>query len=149
MSERNFANKVRIQIIEQIADIDLPGFLFEHLDQNLSELNYFKLTNLMNNIDSYTKYLINLAQQYSRHILSLQGTSLEKPAAPTNYEPFMTEELYQKKTRLSLSKKQLIKVRSLFSVSCLLTMKEFINRRILQSTPMKPKAMRRQKALIK
>ena len=64
MSEKALANKLRIALLDQIATVDLPGFLFEHLDQHLVELNYFKLSNLYNNVGRFTTYLKQVAKDY-------------------------------------------------------------------------------------
>ena len=45
LSEQKLSNKIRIQMIEEIAEIDLPGFLFLEIDAALTILNYFKLSN--------------------------------------------------------------------------------------------------------
>jgi hypothetical protein len=54
MSEQTLAAALRIQILDHIGEIDLPGFLFEQIDATLSELNYYKLSNLHGNIEQYT-----------------------------------------------------------------------------------------------
>lgn len=131
MNERALANNARIQIIEQIADVDLPWFLFEHIDQSLVELNYYKLTNLLANLDDYVSYLQDLAHQYSAHLLELATGEKHPHMTMRNFESLMTEKVFQHGVHLSLTKQQIVNLKSLFSVSCLLTMKEFINRRIL------------------
>jgi hydroxypyruvate isomerase len=93
MNERALANRLRIAIIDKISEVDLPGFLFEQIDQSLLELNYFKLSNLHTNLDTYLTYLEEIQTAYINFIKThnpLQTQALPK----SKYEPFMTDSLY-------------------------------------------------------
>jgi hypothetical protein len=57
MTEHGLSIKLRIRLIERFTDIDLPAFLYEQLDQLISEVTYYKLTNLEDNIEAYLEYL--------------------------------------------------------------------------------------------
>jgi len=136
MNERTLANKLRIAIIDKIADVDLPGFLFEQIDQGLLELNYFKLSNLHTNLDTYLTYLDEIQSAYINFIKT--HNPLQTQALPKNkYEPFMTDSLYSQAYECNFSKRDLINIESMFSVNCILRMKEFVNRRILKKKALK------------
>lgn len=141
ISERSLALALRVKIIDCIGEIDLPWFLFEEIDGSLNELNYFKLSNLFDNISAYNEYLSQVAEQYSRNIHALQKKHGHASNRHENHEPYMTDSLYNEGFTISLSKKQLVILRSLYCVSCNLTMKEYINRRILQKSRIKQKTM--------
>lgn len=132
MTERTLANRLRIAIVEEVAKIDLPGFLFEHIDKSLLELNYFKLSNLYNNLEDYIKYLHDIQKNYIVFIKKTNSLTKTPKKDQSIYEPFMTDSLFNEKYELSLNKQEMIHLESLFSVTCILRMKEFINRRILQ-----------------
>lgn len=136
MNEKALANKLRISIIERIAMIDLPAFLFEQIDNHLSELNYFKISNLYNNLDEFSAYLETIQDDYTTYIQEHNPELIdeETPLTETTYQPFVTETLIEKEVDLAFGPKELIKITSLYGVSCLLRMKEFINRRILQKS---------------
>jgi hypothetical protein len=57
MTEHGLSIQLRIRLIERFTDVDLPAFLFEQLDQLMSEVTYYKLTNLEDNIDGFITYL--------------------------------------------------------------------------------------------
>ncbi len=141
MTERALANKLRLQIIEQIAKVDLPWFLFEEIDQSLVELNYYKLSNLYNNLTTYSLYLEEIQATYTdflkQHNPIMRGGKL--PLA--SYEPYITDDLYMANYQLYFNARELLKIKSLFSVSCILRMKEFINRRILQKKELHAKSI--------
>ena len=93
MNERALANKIRIAIVEKIADVDLPAFLFEQIDQSLIELNYFKVSNLHNNVDTYLTYLEEIQSAYVDFI-KRHNPLQEQALAPERYEAYMTDGLY-------------------------------------------------------
>ncbi len=130
LSEKKLSNTLRIQIIERIAEIDLPGFLFLEIDTALSLLNYYKLSNLYSNIAVYSTFLDELSQEYN---IFMEGKS-DYPAyhrfSQTETAAFMTDTLMEKWVKLRLSYQEFNKIESIFRVKCLLKMKEFINRRI-------------------
>ncbi len=131
MNERALANKIRIAMIEHIAEVDLPGFLFEQIDQSLLELNYFKLSNLHANLDTYLTYLQEIQEAYVSFIKT--HNPLQEPAlAEKRYTAFMTDSMHTQGYECNFSARELIKIESLFSVNCILRMKEFVNRRTLK-----------------
>jgi len=135
MTERALANRLRIAIIEEVAKLDLPGFLFEEIDKSLLELNYFKLSNLYNNLETYILYLGEIAENYIDFVRRNNPSNrIPRPLDTNTYEAFMTDQFYNERYQLAFNQQELVKLKSLFSVSCTLRMKEFINRRILQSS---------------
>lgn len=132
MTERALANKLRLQIIEQIAKVDLPWFLFEEIDQSLVELNYYKLSNLHNNLPTYTLYLEEIQAAYTNFLKDHNPIMRAQKLPAASYEAYITDELYMDRYQLFFNARELLKIKSLFSVNCILRMKEFINRRILQ-----------------
>ena len=132
MTERTLANRLRIAIIEEVAKIDLPWFLFEHIDKGLLELNYFKLSNLYNNLEDYVFYLEEIQDNYVQFVKRHNPLLKNKRLDAQVYEPFMTDSLFNERYELYFNRQEMIHLESLFSVTCILRMKEFINRRILQ-----------------
>lgn len=94
MNERALANKLRIAIVETIAEVDLPAFLFEQIDQSLMELNYFKLSNLHNNLDTYLTYLEEIQSAYIDFIKRHNPIVDKAPLVGEKYEAYMTDGLY-------------------------------------------------------
>ncbi len=139
MTERALANKLRLQIIEQIAKVDLPWFLFEEIDQTLVELNYYKLSNLHNNLPTYTLYLEEIQAAYTDFLRVHNPIIRTTKLAAASYEPYITDDLYMERYQLFFNARELLKIKSLFSVNCILRMKEFINRRILQKKELQAK----------
>ncbi|USN55148.1 MAG: hypothetical protein H6765_00600 [Candidatus Peribacteria bacterium] len=137
MSEKALANKMRITILDHVSQKDLPGFMFEQIDNHLAELNYYKISNLLNNMDRYDEYLEGVEKNYREYILAHNPREATNTLSSTSYEPFMTNSFYGTDYTLNFSPRELIKISSLFGVSCLLTMKEYVNRRILQRSPNK------------
>ena len=134
MSEKALANKLRIALLDQIATVDLPGFLFEHLDAHLVELNYFKLSNLYNNLGRFTTYLKQVAKDY---VVYVKKHNPQFPKANTKlavYEPFFNNQLFSEGYIMHFSPTDLIKMTSIYSVTCVLTMKEYIHRRVFKKT---------------
>ena len=132
MNERLLANRLRIAIVDHISHVDLPAFLFEQIDQSLTELNYFKLSNLYNNLETYKTYLEEIQTAYVDFVKTHNPLMRRNKLASPVYTGYMTESLYKENFSMYFNTKELIKLRSLFSVNCVLRMKEFINRRILQ-----------------
>jgi hypothetical protein len=132
MSEKALANKLRIALLDQIATVDLPGFLFEHLDQHLVELNYFKLSNLYNNVGRFTTYLKQVAKDYIVYVKKHNPQLPKSSTKQTIYEPFFNNALFNEGYIMHFSPTDLIKITSIFSVTCVLTMKEYIHRRVFK-----------------
>lgn len=131
LSEQKLSNKIRIQMIEEIAEIDLPGFLFLEIDAALSILNYFKLSNLQKNDDIFYSYLDEISREYNNMMLWLtaQHTAGTKgKISETAW--FLTDFLIMKWTKIKLPQQKLVWIESVYRVRVLLKMKEFINRRI-------------------
>jgi len=139
-SEQKLAAMLRVKVLDHIGEVDLPGFLFEQIDATLSELNYYKVSNLLDNIEQYTAYLMWLAKRYNGVVKNAEAGNNTPATKKFNYEPYMTNTLFEEGFSCTLGKKQISNLYTTFSVLCLLTMKEYINRRILQRTP-KQRAM--------
>ncbi len=131
LSEQKLSNKIRIQMIEEIAWIDLPWFLFLEIDAALSILNYYKLTNLQKNEEIFLSYLDEISREYNNMMLSHTKRETGPLRHDANqYAGFLTDFLIMKSVKLNFTAQELIGVESLFRVRVLLKMKEFINRRI-------------------
>lgn len=125
MTEHGLSIKLRIHIIERLAEIDLPGFMFEQLDQLLSEINYFKLMNLKENLDSFCKFLIEVGGWYQETLLHLESEIV--PAYSYHmYEAYLTDELYARHWKPSCGLKELLKLKQRCLVIVLLSIKEYM-----------------------
>lgn len=132
MTENQQSITLRIQLLEKISVIDLPSFLFKEIDTALSLLNYYKLTNLVNNSEEYCSFLQTMSHEYIETMLAHTHKKVSKQGMYTNPVQFMTSELSSTGTDIYMTKKELVIVESTFRVNCLLRMKEYINRRVLQ-----------------
>ena len=94
MNERALANRLRISVIDQVGTVDLPGFLFNQIDQNLMELNYFKLSNLYNNLDTYVDYLKEIQEAYVDFVRIHNPIMKHDHLEDKQYEAYMTHSLY-------------------------------------------------------
>lgn len=133
MTEKVLANRLRLALVAKVNEIDLPKFLLEQIDKNLLELNYFKLSNLYTNVDRYIAYLIEIQITYVEFIIKHNPPTFDIPTPHIWYDWYMTDSLYETWVRMHFSAKELLKVQSLFSVTCILRMKEFINKRKILS----------------
>jgi len=130
LSEQKLSNRLRIEIIEHVAEIDLPWFLFLEIDAALSMLNYFKLSNLQRNLDAYLSYLIELSWEYNTMIEWHAARPMYHRAMTGDTAWFLTDYLISKAIRIQMTQQKLLGIESVYRVKCLLRMKEFINRRI-------------------
>ena len=61
---------LRDEITHEISDLDIAGYLLEEVVVCLDHLNYFKLTNLKDNLDAFKTYLLILDQENTKQIES-------------------------------------------------------------------------------
>lgn len=132
LSEQKLSNTLRIQIIEEIAEVDLPWFMFLEIDAALSMLNYFKLTNLKQNLDQYMGFLFVLADEYNEAMKKTCSQFNAKINTGSDSAGFLTDYLISQWVHVKLSQQKLVRIESVYRVKCLLKMKEYINRRILK-----------------
>lgn len=137
LSEQKLSNKIRIEMIEEIAEIDLPGFLFLEIDAALTILNYFKLSNLQRNGDIFFSYLDEISREYNSMMLQLSKQNTTAKANPNEHAWFLTDFLIMKWVKVTQTQQQLVGIESVYRVRVLLKMKEFINRRIYNQKTMK------------
>ncbi len=135
LSEQKLSNKIRIQMIEEIAEIDLPWFLFLEIDAALGILNYFKLSNLQSNEQNLLWYLDEISREYNNMMLHYSKETKVSAWSSENAW-FLTDFLIMKGVKMNLPKQTLISIESVFRVRVLLKMKEFINRRIYNQKKM-------------
>ena len=144
MSERLLAKALALTIVESISSVDLPVFLINSLEHTLSELNYYKLSNLHDNINEYITYLQWVAQRYVQYCLDLINERSDKHSSPNTHHLItdsLSAALKKQWVALTLSKTDSATLQSVFSVSCVLTLKEYVHRRILQKFLLKQKSM--------
>jgi|GEM_PF-5920831 len=127
MSEYSLSIKLRIRLIEQLAEIDLPSFLFDQLDQLLAEVTYFKLINLQDNIDLFVIYLKEMGEGYYEQMQHLT----ENQERPTNYAthiyaPYFTDKLYAERRKPTCGLKDLLKIKQRYLVMTTLMSKEYM-----------------------
>ena len=132
MTESQRSIALRIQLLEKISTIDLPGFLFKEIDTALMHLNFYKLSNLMNNSSEYCDFLWEVSHTYIETMLYYTDKKASRMDMHTNPPQFMTLELTATGSVIQMSSQELIIVESTYRVNCLLRMKEYINRRVLQ-----------------
>lgn len=128
MSEHVLCIKLRIRLIERLAEIDLPGFIIEQLDEMLSELTYFKLINLRDNKDAFCLYLQDTAKNYSTVMLEYTTETPVSYAAHI-YTPYLTDALQDAAWRPSCGLKDLLKIKQRYQVIVLLSSKEYMYRK--------------------
>lgn len=132
MQESRLAIHIRIQLLEKISVIDLPAFIFAEIDQALSLLNYYKLSNLLNNSDEYCLFLQDVSHTYIETMLTHTYQKVTRQGTYRNPEQFMTSGLISRWAVIMMNQRDLLMVESTYRVNCLLRMKEYINRRVLQ-----------------
>ncbi len=143
LSEQKLSNRLRIEIIEQVAEIDLPWFLFLEIDAALTMLNYFKLSNLQRNLKDYLSFLVELADEYNAGIEQLAANPAFHRYSQWETAWFLTDHLITKGVHIKASQQTLVGIESVYRVKCLLRMKEFINRRIYNNTMWKTAIQKR------
>lgn len=71
MNENKMAFKLRDQINKKVSKLDIPKFLLDEVNMLLDQVNYYKLTNIKNNIDSFLEYINDLNKQYTYEVADL------------------------------------------------------------------------------
>lgn len=126
MSEHTLSIKLRIRLIEQLAEVDLPSFVFEQLDQLLAEVTYFKLINLQDNMEFFLAYLRDMADNYYDNM----QVTLTETTSPTYalhiYAPYFTDKLYAENWKPTCGLKDLLKIKQRYLVMITLMSKEFM-----------------------
>ena len=126
MSEHSLSIKLRIRLIEQLAEIDLPSFIFEQLDQLLAEVTYFKLINLQDNIDLFIVYLQELGTGYYDQMQLLTTGEQVVNYATHIYAPYFTDKLYAEQWKPTCWLKDLLKIKQRYLVMTTLMSKEYM-----------------------
>ena len=137
-SESHQATLLRVAIIEHISDIDLPPFLLAHIEYTFSYLNVYKLGNLMRNITEYTTYLDELVEQYMRHVRAL---SHRWSSTNSSFSVGLNSTLAAEWFTFGCTWTEFFTATSMFTVSCTLTTKEFIHKRIMQRSLLTKQSM--------
>ncbi len=60
--------KLKKEILKYVDQVGLPEFLYEEIVKILDNVNYYKLKNLYNNLDTFIDYLDSLKQSYYQEI---------------------------------------------------------------------------------
>lgn len=126
MSERSLSIKLRIRLIEQLAEVDLPSFIFDQLDQLLAEVTYFKLINLQDNIDLFVLYLQEMSEGYYQQMLLLTSGETTTNYATHIYAPYFTDRLYAEHRKPMCWLKDLLKIKQRYLVMTTLMSKEYM-----------------------
>jgi len=126
MSEHSLSIKLRIRLIEQLAEVDLPSFIFEQLDQLLAEVTYFKLINLQDNIDLFVAYLKEMGDWYYEQMQLLCEEETTKNYATHMYAPYFTDRLFAEHRKPSCGLKDLLKIKQRYLVMTTLMSKEYM-----------------------
>jgi hypothetical protein len=126
MSEHTLSIKLIIRLIEQLAEVDLPSFVFEQLDQLLAEVTYFKLINLQDNIDLFLSYLHDMADNYYGQMHDIVAETTSPAYALHIYAPYFTDKLYAENRKPTCGLKDLLKIKQRYLVMITLMSKEFM-----------------------
>jgi hypothetical protein len=129
MNQQTLARMLRIQCVEKVCDIDLPWFLIDTIESSLAMINAYKLTNLIENIDTVHVQLTALWEQYSLEVAKLT-THQESANRHRNILQYLTNTLLHKtqSTKLILSKTEAIRLNNVYTITCLMMLKEHIHR---------------------
>jgi len=68
MSKKNLS-EIRKMIINKLKDAGIMPFIIEEVSYSLNYLNYYKLTNIKDNIDLFIDKITNLNQQYYKSLM--------------------------------------------------------------------------------
>lgn len=136
MSQKTLARMLRIQCIEKVCDIDLPWFLIDTIESSLVMINAYKLANLIENIDAVHKQLTALWDQYSLEVAKLT-THQESTNRHRNILQYLTNTLLHKteSTKLIISKTEAIRLKNVYTITCLLMLKEHMHRNTTIKAP--------------
>jgi len=69
MTLKEKEENLRFKLIEKLAELDLPSFMFNELIKILKILNYYKLKNLENNRNNFEKFLKKLTRNYTNQLV--------------------------------------------------------------------------------
>lgn len=134
---------LRIQCVDKICDIDIPWFLIDSIESSLAVINAYKLTNFLENIDAIHLSLTHLGKQYSDEVAGLSQEP-EPLNRHRNILQYLTNTLlYQKKdTKLTLSKTEAVRLNGVYTITCLMMLKEHMHRNTSIRTPIRHKRIR-------
>lgn len=136
MNQQTLARMLRIQCIDKVCDIDLPWFLIDTIESSLVMINAYKLTNLIENIDAVHEQLTALWEQYSLEVATLT-THQETTNRHRNILQYLTNTLLHKtqSTKLMISKTEAVRLKSVYTITCLMMLKEHMHRNTTIKTP--------------
>lgn len=129
MTEHGLSIKLRIRLIERFTDVDLPAFLYEQLDQLISEVTYYKLINLEDNIEAFLEYLQGVSDSYYDQIVAIDVPNTTIHYATHMYASYFTDKLYAEQRKPTCWLKELLKLKQRFLVMTTLMSKEFMYRK--------------------
>ena len=69
MTLKEKEENLRFKLIEKLAELDLPTFMFNELIKISKILNYYKLKNLENNRNNFEKFLKKLTRNYTNQLV--------------------------------------------------------------------------------
>lgn len=133
MTEHGLSIRLRIRLIERFTDVDLPAFLYEQLDQLISEVTYYKLTNLEDNIEAFLEYLQWVSDSYYDQITTIDTENSTMHYATHMYASYFTDKLYAEQRKPTCWLKELLKLKQRFLVMTTLMSKEFMYRKYNKS----------------
>jgi len=100
---------VRKKIIKRTANLDIAGFLKEEVYELFKHLHFYKLNNILKNIDSLTEYLLFLDKKNTEQLIKLTWNTKNKISdqKEISYEYYLSkkwfETLWSEKTDLLLN----------------------------------------------
>lgn len=68
MNETLLAQEFRSNILLKISSLDLPLFVLNDIEKTIDKINYYKLSNLHSNMDSFVEYIWELNKNYIKDI---------------------------------------------------------------------------------
>lgn len=71
MTEQQWAQQLRDQILQTVEQLDIPWYFTKEVEKILEPLNYYKLQNLLEHIDEFKEFLIELDQVNTAKIKDL------------------------------------------------------------------------------
>ena len=71
MTEQKLSSLLKTQILDQVEELDIPGYMMDETKDIVRHLNYYKLKNLFDNMDDFKTFLLELDHHNTQQIKTL------------------------------------------------------------------------------
>ncbi len=120
-------------LMSDILSLDLPLFLLVELSSTFDTLNEYKIANIEYHKEEFLNFLTLLQQEYINHIKHFSETTEVVASLMPEHTGLLTQYMLDHHLYPDCNAQQVCSIKCLFSVRCLLMIKEYINKKTQRS----------------